>query len=86
MILKVILGQRKERYEGEYGLEALGGCTEHEYDTNPDYLRGKLEEVKFNYGNEFSVIKVVDVILDNDALDSIFRPKNTIVGSVKEVL
>lgn len=44
MKIYLIVGQRHQRYEGEYGLEALACMTEADNEANPDYLTDEMKK------------------------------------------
>lgn len=76
MILKVIFGQRKERYEGEFAPEALEAMTEFGYEENPDWLNDKLENAKKELKEDFERIEIVDVEVSMKAIQAILRPNS----------
>jgi hypothetical protein len=80
MLLKVIFGQRKERYEGEHAPEALDVMDEYSYEENPDWLNQKLETHRLNTDFErFEIIEIEVSIVD---ILNILRPNTNIQGKV----
>lgn len=79
MILKVIFGQRKERYEGEFAPEALDVVTEFGYEENPDWLNDKLERLRKELKEDFKRFEIVDVEVSMKAIQAILRPSLDIV-------
>lgn len=82
MLVKVLFGQRKETYKGEYCPEALAVMTEYDDDENPDYLTEQL--AKYEASNEFESLKVVDIDVAHRDIMNILRPvKNVVQGDVQ---
>lgn len=73
MDLYVLIAQRKERYEGEYGMEALAVMSEADYDENPDYLRDALEQNKAS--GEFDAIAIITLNISSNAVRAVLYPK-----------
>ncbi len=81
MDLYVLIGQRKERYEGEYGMEALAVASEADLDGNPDYIR---EQLQLNKGSdEFDALAIVTLKVSGDAMRAVLYPN---VEPVKAVV
>lgn len=83
MDLYVLIGQRKERYEGEYGMEALAAATEADRDGNPEYLGDCLQENRDS--GEFDALAIVTLKVSGDAVRAVLYPniepvKATVVG------
>ena len=57
MKLYVLFGQRKESYEGEYGLEALECMSEADYESNAEFIEKSFE--KQVAGNEFKYLAIL---------------------------
>lgn len=72
MKIKVLMAQRKERYPGEYDLEALAVMTEADEDANPDYLPDTLESNRST--GEFDALSIVTLEVDRNAIMSILYP------------
>ena len=82
MKLKVIFGQRIERYEGQYAPEALEIMTEYDYSDNPEWLHNKLKE--YTSLEEFYSVEIVDIEIDDKKLNSIlYKKNNTLEGEIK---
>lgn len=79
MKLLVIMAQRKERYQGEYGPEALEVMTEYDNDDNGEYLPVKLEE--FKKSNMFENVQLITIEVSENAIMKILRP-DAIAGDV----
>lgn len=69
MILYILFGQRKERYEGEYAPEALEVCDEYTMDENPAWLGEKKAE--YEKDSSFVALEVVEVDMGGKAQDAI---------------
>jgi hypothetical protein len=74
MDLFVLMAQRKERYEGEYGLEALAVMSEADDEGNPDYLRDKLKEHKS--GTEFEAVAIIRLTVSEAAIHAVLFPES----------
>lgn len=82
MIIKVLFGQRKEDYEGQYAPEALEVMDEFGFEENAEWLEKKLEHHK--RFNEFVSLKIIDIKISNGDLDRILNPDPpTIKGEIK---
>ena len=77
MILHVLIGQRKEQYEGQYALEALAAIDEFGNDDNPAYMIG--EEEKARKGEEFDALAVVSIQVSSEAIRRILYPENQVL-------
>lgn len=77
MKLYVIFAQRKERYEGEYGVEALDVADEYTMDENSDWLYGKLEERKKD--PDLVAVEIIEIDLGNGAQDAI---REQLIGTI----
>ena len=80
MKVHVLFAQRKERYAGEYGLEALAVMTEHDYDGNPDYLGEQFEQHQAT--KEFTALAIVDLEVDEAAIRKILQPSGAVPAKV----
>ena len=77
MLLYVLMGQRKCRYDGQYAPEALEVIDENGNDENPDFLvesRAKYEDSK-----EFDSLAVIRVQVSSAAVHAILTPKSPIL-------
>jgi hypothetical protein len=72
MDLFVLVGQRKERHPGEYGLEALACMTEYDQDNNPEYLANAKRENEDT--GEFEAIEIVCMKVDEPAVRAVLFP------------
>ena len=80
MNLLVLIGQRKERYEGEYAPEALAVIDEYGNDENPDYMRDALyEQTK---SEDFSALAVVHLSVSDDAINNVLYPAAKVIQAV----
>jgi hypothetical protein len=68
----VLVGQRKQRYEGEYAPEALAVIDDVGNDDNPDYMRE--EFAKQHKSGEFSALAVVRLRADSAAINNALFP------------
>ena len=72
MDLFVLIGQRKERYEGEYAPEALAVIDEYGDNDNPGYMRDELQ--KQTKSGDFSALAVLQLRVSDDAINSALFP------------
>ena len=72
MYLYVLIGQRKERYDGEYDLEALASASEADREGNPEYLGDCLQENQAS--GEFDALAIVTLKMSGDAVRAILYP------------
>lgn len=83
MILFVLFGQRKEKYKGQYGLEALAVMTEYDMDANSEYMEEQLE--KQEKTSDFDGLKIVKIYVNEEKIYSILFPEQkSIVGVIQE--
>lgn len=66
MEIIVLMAQRKCRYPGEYGPEALACMTEYEYSDNPDYLTNQRDETIGT--GEFDAVELVTLTVPADEI------------------
>ena len=72
MKLHVLIGQRKESYEGEYGMEALAAASDADVDGNPEYLPDQLQ--KYRDSDEFDALAVVTLKVSGEAVRAALYP------------
>lgn len=72
MELLVLIGQRKQRYEGEYALEALAVMDDVGDSDNPDYMRDEL--AKYVKTAEFDALAVVRLDVSEKAIREVLYP------------
>lgn len=72
MELLVLIGQRKQRYEGEYALEALAVIDDIGDSDNPDYMRDEL--TKHTKTAEFDALAVVRLDVNENAVRGVLYP------------
>lgn len=75
MKVYVIFAQRRERYPGEYGLEALEVMTENDVDSNPDFMPEKLEENRAS--GDFASVAIVTLDVSEGEVRKILQPAST---------
>lgn len=80
MKLHVLFGQRIERYQGEYGLEALVCATEADVDGNPDYLPEQVE--KYRESKEFAALAIVGLEVNEAEIRKILQPSGVVSAKV----
>ena len=83
MLLYVIFGQRRCRYEGEYAPEALEIVDEYTMEENPEWIETKKKEHAED--KSFSNVEIVTIDLGKGSLDKISKILNqypTVEGSV----
>jgi hypothetical protein len=64
MQIKVLFGQRKERYDNEYGPEAMAIVDEFSDSENPIYFDTEVAKIKKEQGSEFVGFSVVWIVVD----------------------
>jgi hypothetical protein len=79
----ILIGQRKERYPGEYAPEALAVIDEVGNEENPDYMRE--QEAEARGSNEFTSLVVLNVGVDGGTVSRLLsnRP-HAIAGQIEE--
>ena len=77
MELYVIFAQRKERYEGEHGLEALAVASEYDYDQNPEYINDTLAQNKAEA--DFVSVALVKLFVPEGDVRAVLSPENKLV-------
>lgn len=80
MKIYVIIGQRHESYEGQYGVEAFDCADEYTHSDNPEYLDKKLEE--YRNSKEFSAIDMMSIMVDEEVIKDLLFPDNQITGEI----
>lgn len=80
MILKVLMGQRKESYPGEYAPEALEVMTEYDFSENESWILDKFDEQKKE--KHWENLRIIDVKIDDKALMNILRPTAVLEGKI----
>lgn len=83
MILHILFGQRKQRYEGEYAPEALVTWDEYCVDENPEGWETAVAEAKAKYGEEMSSMKIINVSCDGDKIVKLLNGTPTVKGEVE---
>ena len=72
MIIKVLMAQRKESYEGEHAPEALEVMTEFDFSENERWLLDKMDaQLKEKH---WESVKIIDVEINGKELMNILRP------------
>lgn len=77
MDLFVLIGQRKEKYEGEYSPEALAVIDEHGDSENPDYMRDELR--KQTESGDFSALTVLHLSVSSEAINKALFPAAEVI-------
>lgn len=72
MDLLVLIGQRKERYVGEYAPEALAVIDGIGDEENPDYMRDELQ--KQTESGDFDALSVVRLNVSDNAIREALYP------------
>lgn len=80
MIFKILVGQRKEDYEGQYAPEALEVVDGYTDDENPEWIANKLKQAQLD--KSFESLKVIDVKVDSKAIMAILRPNTEVKGTL----
>lgn len=81
MLLYVLFIQRKEQYEGQFGIEAVEIMDEYSYNDNPDYLDNKLKE--YREQNDIDEAKIIPVTVNEQDIIQILYPSK-IKGTVEK--
>ena len=79
MDLFVLIGQRKERYEGEYTPEALAVIDEYGDSENPDYMRDELH--KYTKIGDFSALSILHLSVSDDAINKALFPAAEVIAA-----
>ena len=69
---KLLVGQRKQRHEGEHAPEALAVISEFGNDDNPAYMQDMLAENRAD--PEFEAVEIIDVLIPWKELDARLFP------------
>lgn len=77
MEIMVLLGQRKQRYGGEYPVEALAVIDEAGDSENPEYMIEKRAE--YAKSGEFDALAVVCLGVSDAAIQQALYPKSTVI-------
>ena len=72
MKVHVLFGQRVQRYEGEYDLEALAVMSQADLDSNPDYLPAELDTHR--KAGEFAALAIVTLEVPRQQIREILFP------------
>ena len=81
MKLYVLYAQRKCRYPGEYGLEALACMSDNELSENPGYLDEQRDQ--YLKTDEFDKIEVIELnVSEADVRSILFPADKTVEASV----
>lgn len=75
MELIVLIGQRKERYEGEYALEALAVIDAIGDDDNPEYMQEQLQKLRSS--GDFDALAPIRLTVSEKAVREILYPSRT---------
>jgi hypothetical protein len=82
MILYILFIQRKERYQGEYGIEAVDIMDEYSYADNPDYLDEKLKEYRDQ--KDIDEAKIISISVNENEIQKILYPTKIIKGTIEK--
>ena len=77
MKLRVLFAQRPEKYEGQYGLEALAVMSEADYEANPDYLHDALKEHAAT--RHFEALAVVALTVSEASIRAVLKPPTPVI-------
>lgn len=72
MKIYVLVAQRNQRYEGQYGFEALECMSEYEMDDNPEYMDEKRNE--YLTSCEFESVALASLEVSEQALKQLLFP------------
>jgi hypothetical protein len=79
MELLVVMAQREEHYEGQFGPEALAVMTGHNHADNPDYLQKILKDAR-NSG-EYAAVELVRLRVNNEAITAALFPNREAIAA-----
>jgi len=79
MDLFVLIGQRKERYEGEYSPEALAVIDEYGDSENQDYMRDELH--KQTQSGDFLALTVLHLNVSDDDVNNALFPAAKVISA-----
>lgn len=82
MILSILFGQRKQRFEGEYGPEALSYWDEFSIDENPEGFDQEVSEQKAQLAKEFESFLVIDIVVDQEHISKLLNKKPILNGDI----
>jgi hypothetical protein len=83
MKLKILFGQRKESYIGQFAPETIGMITtEFLYDEFPEGFDDECKEFIKRNSNEFIALKVIDVEVNTEQLRNLILSTPTIKGEL----
>ena len=68
MKLRILFGQRKENYPGQYGPEAILCWDEFCIDENPAEFDKQVETTTENLKSDFSSFRVIDIEVNHDKI------------------
>jgi hypothetical protein len=77
MKLFVLFGQRKERYSGEYGPEALEVTDECASEDNPEWIEEKKTEHEST--NEFESLQIIHIEVPDAKIMKRLRPELDVI-------
>lgn len=83
MNIYVLFGQRKEHYNGEYGLEALAVASESDEDSNPEYMQEQL--TKYRESDEFSSLAIITLKAKEGDIRRCLTPSNIVEAQVSSL-
>lgn len=81
MIIKCVVGQPKENYDGEFAPVVLAAITEWNYDDYPNWFDGEFEKAKKD--EMYVEVKVVHIEVDQDELRKLLLMKPEMKGKIK---
>jgi hypothetical protein len=77
--------QRQERYEGEFGPEALVAWDEYSIDDNPDGFREEVEQAKRQHKDCSAGFALIKINIDGDKVRGMcLQTDHCINGEIKE--
>lgn len=85
MDLHVLFMQRKERYEGEYGPEAILCWDEYCVNENPDGFDQAVEKAKRDYHDDSAGFAMTRISIDGDKVrEMCLQTDHKLDGDIKE--
>jgi len=73
----LIIPQRHNRYDGEYGPEIIDAVDEFTDEENPDYLQEKFEQTKKS--SEFDRVTLLQIEIPDEAIKNALYPESKTV-------
>jgi hypothetical protein len=83
MKISVVIGIRKESYQGEYGPEVIAARDEFTIDENPEGWLAEMERAKASVSSEMQAMGVFDIVVDDEAIRKRLLSTPTLKGTLQ---